>query len=624
VILLAFLGLVFWAVAFRRRGRGVLDGAIAAFVVWGIAVSLITELQSLTGSLTATGSQVAWTLFAALGAAAARRTGPTPDAPASERPGWEAWGPPVLLLGITAPNSFDGLTYHLVRVERWIQQGSLQPFATHNTRQLFMPPWPAYGVLQFELLSGGDRFANLLQWLGLAGACGGAALLAAALGGGTAAVAGAATLVATLPMAIAQASGTQTDVVAACWAVIGCGYGYRLLQPDSRRGDLWLAAGGVGLAAATKQTAALFVGFALLPALLLLTARGRRRRAGSFLLAGLLSFAVLAGPHLLRTRRVFGNWSGDPYWTTMVVSTARGPAQVTSTLLRNLALHFGTPWEPVNRAVAAGAAGASRAMGADPDDPRTTWWSRFGPVLWNTHEANAPNPLHLLLLIGCAIGLWRAKLRDPRLGFALALGASFVAFSALFKWQPYNSRLHTPLFVLGLAWAAVELEKLPRPGRRAVLLGVTLAALPSALLNYTRPLLVLPGHSVSPSPSIATLPRNLQYFLYWPHLAQPYLDVAVRIAESGCTDVGIRAYPDAWEYPVMALTREAGSQVRFRSVDVTNASARFADTRATPCLLLQIGVDAGTPPAWAAGWKMVADWRPLVGMGGLVLFGPGP
>jgi hypothetical protein len=55
----------------------------------------------------------------------------------------------------------------------------------------------------------------------LCGGCAGAAMLCGALGGTRAAMASAAVLVATPPMAVAQASGTQTDVVDACWTTTG-------------------------------------------------------------------------------------------------------------------------------------------------------------------------------------------------------------------------------------------------------------------------------------------------------------------------------------------------------------------------------------------------------------------
>jgi hypothetical protein len=634
MILLPLLGLLAWALAFKRGGRDWLDAAAAALLVFGLGVSVATELQSLTGTLTPAGSAIAWTIVAALGFVAARRARAaaalgTDEAPAVRIQYLIYLLPVVLFLALTAivalvsaPNSFDGLTYHLVRVERWVQQGSLRPFATHDTRQLFMPSWPEYAILQLRLLSGGDRFANLAQWIGFAGICGGAALLARALGGGRMAGALAAALVATLPMAIAQASGTQTDVLAACWAVLACGFGYRLLADAPRRGDALLSALALGLAAATKQTALLFGAVALLPAVALLLRRGSRRLWVSCLAAVLLAIGVIAGPQLARNRAVFGDVRGDPALIGSVVMGTRGPNQVIGNLLRNLSVHFGTPWDAVNRSVVEAVATISRAIGADPEDPRTTWDAHFVIMPWNTHEEEAPNPIHLLLVLGCLVALLRGKSIRVRLLFITAVVGGFIVFCAQLKWQSYGSRLHTPLFVLALSWVAVELERLPAALRGGLLTLLALAALPNALLNYTRPLLALPGGAITPRPSILTIPRNLGYFLYMPQLARGYREVALRIADRECDDVGIRDWADSWEYPVMALARNAGSAAKFRSLDVTNASARFARDAGPPCLLLQIGPDAGRLPAWAADWRPLADWHTPLGIRGIALFAP--
>jgi hypothetical protein len=256
----------------------------------------------------------------------------------------------------------------------------------------------------------------------------------------------------------------------------------------------------------------------------------------------------------------------------------------------------------------------------DPDDPRTTWRTAYGPVPWNTHEEAAPNPLHVLLIIGCMFALVRPGSRaSPRILFAGALVLGFVVFSATIKWQFYGSRLHTPVFVLALAWVAVELERAPLILRRVVVLLLMLAALPGALLNYTRPLLTPPNGLITPRPSLLAVPRNLHYFLYMPHLGLPYRDVALRIADSECEDVGVRAY--LWEYAVRALVRNAGSDPRYRNVDVQNASARFAVAAGKPCLLLQIGIGAGNLPGWAVGWRPLADHSAL-GARGIALFAP--
>jgi hypothetical protein len=220
------------------------------------------------------------------------------------------------------------------------------------------------------------------------------------------------------------------------------------------------------------------------------------------------------------------------------------------------------------------------------------------------------------------VALLVARKRGVRLLFLVGLAAGFIAFSTMLKWQIYNGRLHTPLFVLGLGWAAVELERVPVAVRRVVLAILFLAALPAALLNYTRPLLNLPRLAVTPRPSVLSVPRNLHYFMYLPNLAYGYRDVALRIGRSDCTDVGVRAWPDSWEYPVMALARQAGSAARFRNVDLTNASARFATDSSPPCLLLQLGPNAGHLPDWAAAWKPLADWHGSLGLWGIALFAP--
>jgi hypothetical protein len=628
MIALPLLCLLAWALAFRRGGRGWVDAAIAALIVIGVVVSLGTEVQSRLGILTGSGSLALWTVAAFLGLILTRRPPKPVDSGGLTRAGAIELAPIALLVSITlvvaliaAPNSYDGMTYHLSRVERWAEQGSLRPFATHDTRQLFMPPWSEYALLQLRLLSDGDRYANLVQWFGFGGMTGGVSLLATALGGGRKAASFAALLAATLPMAVVQASGTQTDVIAACWAVAACAFGYRLVTGAGAPGDAVLSAAALGLAAATKQTAALFGGAALLPVVVLLAWRGQRRTAA--ILTGLLavSIAVVAGPQLIRNRAMFGDLRGDPAWLVTVVSDTKAPNQVFGTMVRNLSIHFGTPSRAWNEAVTTGVARLSRAIGADPDDPQTTWLPPFTVPNWNTHEEASPNPLHLLLILGCLVGLVWSR-RTTHLWFIFGLLAGFVVFCASLKWQVYHSRLHTPFFALAVAWTAVEVERWKPWVRRLLVVLLALGALPHALLNYTRPLLSLPSIGITPRASLLSVPRDVQYFMYLPALGRAYWDVSRQIAGSSCEDVGLTAWPDAWEYAVRALVRNGGGTARFRSVEVRNPSARFTVEGPPPCLLLHLGLAPEARPAWAADWEVLADHR--VPLGGIALYRPRP
>ncbi|MGH7582289.1 MAG: hypothetical protein ACREL5_03575 [Gemmatimonadales bacterium] len=633
MILLPFLAIAIWAGVFRRRGWTWLVATTAAFVAFGVAISVFTELQSLLGALTYAGSAAAWGIALVAGLVAWRTPALLPPPQDDDGEGEGGRIPRPVLAGIglilvltlltalvAPPNSYDAMTYHLTRVEQWAMHRSLAPYATFDTRQLFMPSWSEYAMLQFRLLSGGDHFANLVQWMSFAMSCGGAALLATALGGGCTARNVAALLVATLPMAIAQASGTQTDVVAACWAVIACAYGYRLLAHGAGGRDLVLCVVAIGLAAATKQTALLFALAGLIPLGVLLIMRRRIRDVAILGVAAAAAIAVLAGPQLLRNYRIFGRLQGDAAFVDDAAMATHTPGAVACTTARNLALHFGTPIGAVNDAVATAVASGCQLVGANPDDPRTTWNPRFIAAPWTTHEESAPNPLQLLLLVGCVIGLLRVSLPPRARWFSATVLLGMIVFSAALKWQSYNSRLETPFFVLGLAWAAVVLEHLALRWRRLLLWVMVLAALPFALVNYTRPLIAV--HSIAPRPSILAIPREYGYFMYQPAMLQPYRDVAQRIATSKCTDVAMHTWPDGWEYAVMALVRDARRGVRFRAVGALNQSAGLEKTGPRPCLLLQIWPGADVPPKWAADWSVVTAWNGPANAPGIALFRP--
>jgi hypothetical protein len=98
-------------------------------------------------------------------------------------------GVTLLIALYSPPNSGDSQSYHLARVEHWIQNRSLEFYLTSNTRQLMLPPFAEVLILHFRLLSGGDRFDNLVQWLAGVGAVVAVGRIALALGasrGGTA------------------------------------------------------------------------------------------------------------------------------------------------------------------------------------------------------------------------------------------------------------------------------------------------------------------------------------------------------------------------------------------------------------------------------------------------------
>lgn len=92
----------------------------------------------------------------------------------------------VIAVGVVAivapPNNWDSMNYHLARVMHWIQNRSVEAYPAHYLPQIYIMPWSAYAIAHFQILSNGDRFANLVQWLTMIGSIIGVSLIAQELG----------------------------------------------------------------------------------------------------------------------------------------------------------------------------------------------------------------------------------------------------------------------------------------------------------------------------------------------------------------------------------------------------------------------------------------------------------
>src|SRR5215831_2674356 len=67
----------------------------------------------------------------------------------------------------TVPNNWDSQTYHLPRVEHWIQDRSLAFYPTSIMRQNELGPVAEILLLQTRILGGSDVFYPLVQWISM-------------------------------------------------------------------------------------------------------------------------------------------------------------------------------------------------------------------------------------------------------------------------------------------------------------------------------------------------------------------------------------------------------------------------------------------------------------------------
>ena len=353
----------------------------------------------------------------------------------------------TLLIAVSAPpNNWDSMTYHMSRVVHWIQNSSVNHYPTHIDRQLWLNPWAEFAITHFQMLSGGDRFANMVQWLSMVGSLLGVSIVAKQLGANARQQVLAAVFAGTVPMGILQATGTQNDYVEAFWIICFLHFGLRLISLKSWDKALPASAQtgiSLGLAVATKATAYIFaLPFAFWFVFVALKAKAVKPVAVIFIVA----LSINLG-HYARNLELFGNPLGPPTDPKLINET-HGMVVGISNFVRNTALHLATPVKSINRHIEKELRRFHDLIGIDISDPRTS----FSPFLVPTLAFNADksgNPLHLLLIVGSLTAYVLSKPRDRLIGLYLtcAVGA-FLLFCLLLKWQPWHSRLHLPLFLL--------------------------------------------------------------------------------------------------------------------------------------------------------------------------------
>lgn len=553
------------------------DALLKALVLAGAACVAITEVSSLFHRFTRAGLLAGW-IIAACAAVAALWL----------RPDWRphvtrpklglidailvaAIAAILAIAGYTAlvypPNSADAMAYHLPRVIYWIQNRSVAFFSTPYLNQTMLQPFAEYAMAQTCLISGGDRFVNLIQWTGFAGSVIAVSLIAQEMRLNLRGQLFAALACATLPNAILQASGAKNDCLLSLW--LGAALYFAL-----RRSLVFLAL-ALGLALGTKATAYLFAP-PLLIAAWIISKRNwpHLRTEAAAIAAGVL---LLNAPQYLRNFQLSGSILG--YDSAFADGSFRwrnetlGWKATASNLLRNVSDQLGGRSEAMNQRVYNAVVKIHAALGIDPQDPSTTWkYTRYATPRNANQEADANNRWHLLLMAAAVLAA-AFRRQKPWLTYAAGLAAAPLAFCFYLKWQPFFSRLELPLFILAAPLLASLLAAL-RPAVLPLLLCLFLVdgTRHPLLHNWTRPLR-------GPRP-----PRDLAYFNDMSQFHNRDFELAevARIAATGCTLVGIDINQSQLEYPVQALLLEKNPRIRFTHINVHNPSRRYQNPDAAP------------------------------------------
>jgi hypothetical protein len=616
LVILPVLNYLAWLWLFSRRQFDKRELVIVSAVWWTLSLVVLTETLSFQNRLTLPWLASGWvlatllTLFAGSyvdTATAEKRAIPQSLAVGSPRltrvDGWMIlvsgfiWVCVGLAAFASPPNGSDQLEYHLPRVVQWAERYSVAFFPTHYYAQLFAPPLAEWMMLHSYILSGGDRFVGLVQWLAFSGSAICVSLIARELGSGIRGQIVAAVFCVTLPQGILGASGAKNDWVLSFWLAAMVWF---LLRAKADRSLLNSCNIGISLGATilSKGTAYSFVPLIFLACLIPLLRSDWKiilKRAPVVIAFVLL----LNAPQWIRNYSLGGSpfglaspdVAGHDKYTIDRISIRNTIANV----LREATTHLGSPNDALNRHSTKAVRALISSMNVDPDDPGAVNYSQFVIPHSSREEYEAGNPLHLVLITIFFV-LILISWRQFELGITLlALGilASFVFYCALFRWEIWCPRLHLPLFVVAAGLVgAVACQRYPRLVLPIASTLLVTAFLP-ALCNDSRPLLLSGKLRHPDGKSVFLRSRTDLYFTEEGSLAATYIPAAEAIRKEACTDIGLdeSIKPNSHDYALVALARVPQRNSNFRYIGVHNLSTKYAkpaDLR-PPCLVVCFG-----------------------------------
>lgn len=468
----------------------------------------------------------------------------------------------------SAPSTTDSMVYHLPRVMYWIQNKTVLQDVIRNPHD-FMAPFAEYILLHLYLITGNDQLLFFSQWIAFVMIVIISGAIAERLGADKQIKIMVTLFVATLPMAVMQASSTQVDLVVAVLVVLSTYIALELCRKITINvaSLFWIS---LGLGITTKATFFLFM---VIPAGIMIFALIKKHWKDIFIFA-LSSLAILIIPFRFMNQNLYlyGNILGPFKKGETLTNEVVNLTVLISNLIRNIMIHLPIPFFTTQAQNLLEF--IHRIIGIPISAQETTccdFQFRVIPILY-PQEDIVSNFFHLLLIMFTIVFIFKKAVFKDRLLFLLFILSlfSFIIFSLILKWQPFHSRLQIPFFVIGTISAVMILSKNKKNFYilKGVLLSSILLAFLLIFLNVSRPFIsynLFYNNIKSFSFPLSSIPQSFflklreeQYFnarFYWYF---PYKNIIEVLAVQNSIKDGTVAFDllDGFEYPLWLLIKK--------------------------------------------------------------------
>jgi hypothetical protein len=409
---------------------------------------------------------------------------------------------------VAIPNNQDSLSYHLSRLGYWIQQGNVAHYASHIERSISFSPFSEYVHLHSFLLSGSERYFQLLQWGCLLGILALISMIIQLFSKSpvgrrsverrsverrsverrTVALRIGLCFTATLPIVVLESMTTQNDLVVAFFILATAFFVFDYIQ-NYLLASLYLIPLCCASGMMTKGTFLFYaLPFGCYLLIDMLRKPASRKYIAGFVAAALILTLALNVPYWYRTNEVFGSPVGTI--SSGNQNTFTGPADYVSSVGKHVFLHLGfvSPGNRYNDFLLGQLKNLHGAMGIPLDVPRLGMPFKMNKL--NFNEDFAHNFFGIWLILLSIPLLFFAHLSKAAKWYSGLTFLSFLIFCFFISYQTYGSRLHIPFFllaapVIGITYGTV----LPAWSAKLLPFLLWAAALPFALLSSAHPLL---------------------------------------------------------------------------------------------------------------------------------------
>ena len=352
----------------------------------------------------------------------------------------------------SAPSTTDAMVYHLTRIMYWLQEKTVAQDVIRNPSD-YKSPFQEYVMLHLYSILNNDRLVFFAQWVAFAVSVYLSGVIASQLGADKKIQKLVRIFVATLPIAVMEATSTQVDMAMGVLLLISIHLALVLLKKTN---ILYTFLFGLSLGLGIFAKAYFFM-FMIIPLGVVsynLLAKRFFKITIYTLFGSLLIAFFIQLRFIFQNLRLFGSFQGKemyPEGERIYTNEIHNLPVIISNVIRNAFTNFPVPFFnfSINKLIA----GLHNFIGLGLNDPRTTCCSTkfsVSSVIFPQEDIVA-NPIQIILCVIAVFILltnWEKIKKDLASQIFVLSIISFFIYSLFFKWFPYNPRTQMPFFII--------------------------------------------------------------------------------------------------------------------------------------------------------------------------------